>query len=1739
MVGLRCIHGYLIIYLLYNYLKISVNSLDPNADTGEGTSNGTHLVGSAIKNDPVSQSTPATVTAEATPVSTPSTTPVTLDIDNTQSTSAFEYSKDGVFHSYDPKSGHTFSKVTQGHNVIWESKKNISGTFVRTKSENNVKYLVVLLSNNMFKLFHQSNKNNPWSDITSQKHDVTKFKFYGENDAELTLSDYKISIVDYSFCYSFKTGVKCKKVLLGQEVVWKSGDDRKFKEIKSFSLGLTSNSFFIMNPSGEVKKLFFTVTIDINITQTNDDFDYSKSYDCHKFVPKDGYLFSKVTQGTNVIWESINNVFGTLVRTKVLFDDEKYLAILLSNNLFKLFYQPDGKTWNDITDKRFDIKKLKFLGDGDDEINPATSYIITIVNYSYRYRFINGEKCKKIKYGNDVIWNHTDDFKFDSISMFYLGLLSNQFSVKNGSNGFKTLFTQISKVTLAIDKTSSTDKLYYHKTGDCHKYFSKPGYAFSKITQGSNVIWESKDNICGTNVSFIDEPNKKYLIILLDNDTFSLFHQSNGTWTDIIVGKIDVSKLKFLGESDSELNSSGYTVTLVKQLFCYSLHDGVKCLKIKYADRDIWTNTDDSKFKSITMFHFDVISNDFFVRNESGELNKIVVKFVTLDIDKKASTDEFDYSNDNEFHQYVPKSRHYFTKVSEGTTVVWESKDNLVGTKVRTKFKGNEKYVAILLSNNLFKLLQQSNGSWTDITDKRHDMTKLKFYGENDKEITTSDYKVDLVSLIAYRIIFKSGVNCKKIKYGDDDLWKHTDDPNYSTITILGLGLVTNDFFIHNSVDEYKKLEFKPTTKPITLDVNKPSSTDKFHYSKTGDCHKYVTRAGYSFNKVSQGNNVIWESKSDVCGTNVSFIDEIKNKYIAILLDNNTFSLFHQFHDTWTDITGEKYDVSKLKFLGESGTELTLSDYTVALVEYSLRFTFNSAVKCLKIKYADVDIWQHSDDTKFQLITLFHLDLISNSFFVKNEPGEFKKLNKPVIKGTPVTLDIDKKESTIEFNYSKSGNFHKYVPKLGHVFNEVVQGTTVIWQIQNGLDFGEKILLEDFDKGKRTLIMDTRSDKKMFCRLNEDPSWKEVDEKPQKAFETIEDSTGQGKTTEQEQETQSEETTHKKETTDDSAAEQPKEQLHVPTSYSYVTLDLNNNSSTGEFDYHKKNEYATYTPKSGYLFNKVIRSASSDFSKEEVFWSAQEGLEKYVKMVRLKLTDSHTALLLTTGEFLLFHKDDVDQEWKDITTSKHNFSGFKFFTFDPESYEERELDPGSYNLELHEFSYGVTFGDEVECYLIKHNDKLIYNYEQDLEFDTLKGVYLGLVSNKFFLTNFENDNKRLDLNKAVSPPKPKPEKTTEANDQSTSTATVLQELLEEDSDALIPEAKLTSLNINVSENTSNYQCSDNGIYKTFTALPGHGFNDVKVATKTFWKSHNNDYGIKVRLKESSTHEKYVVILLASKKYQLFYSSGKRKPLVDITDAKNSFYGIKLFSKSETTSVYEQLSPSSYNVYLYHLSLGYRTKESLKFHLVKLGNDVIYNCDDDQEFGVMKGAYLDLIENNIYVINMHDQRKVVKELDRGKTVTIDLNKTETTSEYEYEKKDDLVTYTSIGSGVFDKLIRSSRLGSDEIIWKARDMKEHAKKIILDGQGKRGKITNVILHLVSDDIKHLDYLDGNWIETSNKVTLNLDYTSGTDEFEYSKDGEFTTFTTKGLYLFNSLIESSSSDSSEKIGSIKGFR
>ncbi|EAN33246.1 hypothetical protein TpMuguga_01g00002 [Theileria parva strain Muguga] len=312
------------------------------------------------------------------------------------------------------------------------------------------------------------------------------------------------------------------------------------------------------------------------------------------------------------------------------------------------------------------------------------------------------------------------------------------------------------------------------------------------------------------------------------------------------------------------------------------------------------------------------------------------------------------------------------------------------------------------------------------------------------------------------------------------------------------------------------------STKQVTLDVDKTGSTNDYEYSKENKDNKYHTytvKQGNVITKVTKGNAVMWDSKNDDYGLKAIYMDHHNSpKYLAVLLQSGKFVLIYRAaydvierSDTNMNITHQRYDVTKLKFLGDSDAVIDASSYEPTIADRYYSFEFKNGAKCKKIKFGDDVLWKH--DSEFGQIVSFHLDLISNKFFLKNHNGDVKSIEYttgslkvttvttnclllPTPESTtvspelttlapesttvipdqtettatfaestssynPSTLDLNTRNSTRDFDYSKTDNVHVYTAKSNHSFSKITRGSNTVWEAPDNVSAKSVIFVDE------------------------------------------------------------------------------------------------------------------------------------------------------------------------------------------------------------------------------------------------------------------------------------------------------------------------------------------------------------------------------------------------------------------------------------------------------------------------------------------------------------------------------------------------------------------------------------------------------------------------------------------------------------------------------------------------------
>ncbi|EAN33086.1 hypothetical protein TpMuguga_02g00802 [Theileria parva strain Muguga] len=1136
-----------------------------------------------------------------------SSTGFTLDIGKNSNNDLFDYRSTRGFGHFNPKANLSITNIVKKELKIWSAKDRDYGLkVVLMGSGKDVKHMSILLESGKFVLLTKSGQNKPWQDVTQNKHNFSGVRMFSLDEGtskyhQLTKEDYEPIVFECRYGYEFKNDVRCVMITNMDMVLWSHTEDTEFGYPKGFYLDLRQNKFSVTSLKDQTKEVTPT-KISAAISVATPVVKVPVAEPVKAPVAKEAIVTPKATlvAGPPIVKLYSSKPGELTCKVEKEFDDFDYY---LQDLKCELITHDGNCVWKHETGKPYP----RYMSYNEEDCKIVVSfekeyYTCTIQDSKWK-SVIRSQDGMTGGIGPSYAFGDTSTLT-KSYSIISTGDTTKPTEAKTVAAPAVTAPptpTEPTKVALDIEKKQTTTEYDYKDENGVVTYSPRDNRVFNKVNEGDYEIWKSAADVFGKLVRTKETKGVNYLVVLLNNRTFSLFQEGENEWKDITKERHDVTKLKFYGEGDTVLKETDYDVTIVDMSFSHTFKTGVKCKKVTLGQVVVWKSGDDPKFPTIAAFSLGLASNCFFIKNPSGEVKKIepkpvvkeeavtkvtaapvakgeptpittVSKSINLDIKATEGTNQFDFNEDNNVKTFSGKDDCVFDKVSEGNTLVWDCKDGVSGTMVRSKkFTNGDIFLVILLEDDMFQLFQKLAGKkWSDVTADRFDLKKLKFFGESDTELKSSDYKVNL-AFLSYEFIFNTGVKCKTVKLGDDVVWKHSEDPKFEEIKAFTLGLTTNKFFVKNKNDEVKKIEYEaktkeevkgtvkaeepkpvaepakpvdkepakevtetikpataqvttavttqPTTtsvvkeapkpavpeeplsdrteKSIDLDIDKTQGTDKIEYSKSqsGNIHSFTPKGDHLFIKITQGNDVLWESRSNLFGTKVIFISEGNKNYVGIILDNGGLVLFNKFAGKWDDITNTKYDVMKLKFYDDKEKELTSSSYEVALVDYSYRIIFNRNVKCKKVKYGNDDVWKSTDDTKFKEIKMFDLDFVSNSFVAVKDKNKSKKLDfkptpttttppatqtptttaattttttSPVTTTTPpatttattpvttgttkgVTLDIATTQSTNDCDYCKSGSYPTYTAKSGCGFNKIVKKTEVIWESKNVL----------------------------------------------------------------------------------------------------------------------------------------------------------------------------------------------------------------------------------------------------------------------------------------------------------------------------------------------------------------------------------------------------------------------------------------------------------------------------------------------------------------------------------------------------------------------------------------------------------------------------------------------------------------------------------------------------------------
>uniref|UniRef100_A0A3B0MZF4 SfiI-subtelomeric related protein family member, putative n=1 Tax=Theileria annulata TaxID=5874 RepID=A0A3B0MZF4_THEAN len=185
---------------------------------------------------------------------------VIFDLDTDDSTFLYECETDGDIRIFTARLNFKFVLARYKEKKVWEGYSNEnSGKIVLKGKGKKEKYIIVLNKNENFILFHKSGKNQPWENITSQRHKMNDMKFLKSDGTEIEKTEYHVDLFKTSFSYIFKPQVECHTIKYDDMELWNYNDTETRKRYPtSINLELTANELILKFDYNIEKKLNIT-----------------------------------------------------------------------------------------------------------------------------------------------------------------------------------------------------------------------------------------------------------------------------------------------------------------------------------------------------------------------------------------------------------------------------------------------------------------------------------------------------------------------------------------------------------------------------------------------------------------------------------------------------------------------------------------------------------------------------------------------------------------------------------------------------------------------------------------------------------------------------------------------------------------------------------------------------------------------------------------------------------------------------------------------------------------------------------------------------------------------------------------------------------------------------------------------------------------------------------------------------------------------------------------------------------------------------------------------------------------------------------------------------------------------------------------------------------------------------------------------------------------------------------------
>ncbi|KAF5153550.1 hypothetical protein TpMuguga_03g02090 [Theileria parva strain Muguga] len=511
----------------------------------------------------------------------------------------------------------------------------------------------------------------------------------------------------------------------------------------------------------------------------------------------------------------------------------------------------------------------------------------------------------------------------------------------------------------------------------------------------------------------------------------------------------------------------------------------------------------------------------------------------------------------------------------------------------------------------------------------------------------------------------------------------------------------------------------------------------------------------------------------------------------------------------------------------------------------------------------------------------------------------------------------------------------------------------------------------------------------------------------------------------------------------------------------FLEFDLNNNNSVNKVDCQVSqtnyDQCRNCKAKKGYAFNKVIRTKGSSFGFDQVIWESPDETV-YVTEVTLcsnVLNRRYLVLLLSNGNFLLFGREDRGTEWVNLTSRRLNLSNFKLLTFNETINNLVELEPTKYTKAFNYLTQVYKLRSRIACYVIKLQEQVVFNYDEDPEFGAAKQILFNLETGDLTVINVENDTKKVKYNQ-YKWTLPETDWTTEVTGE----------------DLTLPSTELTLPNKELT-----------------TVGTGEELNLPEVEKLRLPEA--NDLAPGVPGDELNLPE-------PEQQNQVPESAAPEPDLTPETTESTP-------TLSEQPKESELTSPPETSEQ--HVPTPETSLENVP--------TPVENVPTGETLSTTKGT--NLVNYVRELIPQYGQS------DFKSPVTLDLTSNSSDTSYKIAESN-YFTYVPKTRFIFNRVVKSGKFGSPELIWQAPDHHHYSLMVHAYSTSLLTCANNVTILMVNGQTLTLCKVENDWIEFD-KITLDISGNKSLDEFDYSVKNGYVTFTVKSGYFFKEIIQSNS--------------